>query len=589
MLTAFSKQPAHLVKRFLKQSHLTPDKALFFEKRAGQWSGLTYAQVEMRVNQLALYMTKLGLKPGDHVMLCAENRVDWAVADLAIMAIGCVAVPAYTTNTDDDHAWLVNHSQVKLIICCAGKVANSLAKILCKQNGVADIILMDQPAVKFHGPKNINVHFLQNIYAIGDTGKKLDEILHHTAENEPCCLIYTSGTGGRPKGVLLTHKSIQANIDAAYILLAEGAVLDNAVFLSILPLSHSYEHTAGLHLPIQIAAEVWYCEGRDKIAANLSEVKPTLMTAVPRLYELLHDRITKSVTAKGGLSARLFWLAVKLGRKKLVGQTLSVTETVLDKCLDFLVRKKVKQRFGGRLAFFVSGGAALNPDIGSFFLSLGVNILQGYGQTEASPLISANRPGKIRIETVGPAVDGVEVKLSDDGELLARGACLMKGYWRNEAATAETIIDGWLHTGDLAHIDADGFVSITGRKKEIIVTSGGENIAPSRVEAELTVEAEIAQIMVFGDARPHLVALIVPSIEVRVETEAFQKQKISQAVQRANARLPVLERVRNYQILNEEFTIDNRMLTPTLKVRRHVVIEAYKDKLDALYRSRRKR
>jgi long-chain acyl-CoA synthetase len=342
-------------------------------------------------------------------------------------------------------------------------------------------------------------------------------------------------------------------------------------------------------LPIQIAAEVWYCEGRDKIAANLSEVKPTLMTAVPRLYELLHDRITKSVTAKGGLSARLFWLAVKLGRKKLVGQTLSVTETVLDKCLDFLVRKKVKQRFGGRLAFFVSGGAALNPDIGSFFLSLGVNILQGYGQTEASPLISANRPGQIRIETVGPAVDGVEVKLSDDGELLARGACLMKGYWRNEAATAETIIDGWLHTGDLAHIDADGFVSITGRKKEIIVTSGGENIAPSRVEAELTVEAEIAQIMVFGDARPHLVALIVPSIEVRVETEAFQKQKISQAVQRANARLPVLERVRNYQILNEEFTIDNRMLTPTLKVRRHVVIEAYKDKLDALYRSRRKR
>ena len=388
--------------------------------------------------------------------------------------------------------------------------------------------------------------------------------------------------------MLLTHKSIQANIDAAYILLAEGAAQHDAVFLSILPLSHSYEHTAGLHLPIQIAAEVWYCEGRDKIAANLAEVKPTLMTAVPRLYELLHDRITKGVTLKGGLSAYLFWKAVTLGRNKLLGQTLSVTEALLDKCLDLLIRKKVRQRFGGRLAFFVSGGAALNPDIGSFFLSLGVNILQGYGQTEASPLISANRPGRIRIETVGPAVDGVEIKLAGDGELLARGACLMKGYWRNQEATAETIIDGWLHTGDLAQIDADGFVTITGRKKEMIVNSGGENIAPSRVEAEFIAEPEIAQIMVYGDSRPHLVALIVPSGEVREKTKGAQRQNISKAVRRANSRLSGFERVRHFHIINDEFTIENRMLTPTLKVRRHIVNEIYKRKLDALYGSGKK-
>ena len=588
MLTPFSSQPAHLVKRFKEQAHLTPEKSLFFEKRDDRWSGLTYAQTEIRITQLALYMTKLGLMPGDHVLLCAENRIDWAIADLAIMAIGCVVVPAYTTNTKDDHSWLIEHSQVKLVICCAGKVGDSLAKVLYEQNSVANMILMDQVAAEFQGPKNISVHFLYDIYARDDTEKKLDEILHDTSETEPCCLIYTSGTGGRPKGVLLTHKSIQANIDAAYILLAEGAAQHNAVFLSILPLSHSYEHTAGLHLPIQIAAEVWYCEGRDKIAANLTEVKPTLMTAVPRLYELLYDRIIKGVTAKGGLSAYLFWMAVALGRKKLLGQRLNMTETFLDKCLNVLVRKKVKQRFGGRLAFFVSGGAALNPDIGSFFLSLGVNILQGYGQTEASPLISANRPGQIRIETVGPAVDGVEIKLSDDGELLARGACLMKGYWRNPEATAETIIDGWLHTGDIAQIDADGFVTITGRKKEMIVNSGGENISPSRVEAEFVAQPEIAQILVYGDGRPHLVALIVPSVEVRTATESAKKQKVSDAVRRANGRLSGLERVRNFVIIDKEFTIENSMLTPTLKVRRHIVSNVYKSKLDELYRRKKK-
>ena len=588
MLTPFSGQPAHLVKRFKEQSRLTPEKALFFEKQNDQWSGLTYSQIEMRISQLAFYMAELGLRPGDHVLLCAENRIDWAVADLAIMTIGCVVVPAYTTNTKDDHAWLINHSQVKLVICCAGKVADSFAKILSEQDDVIDIILMDQPANEFQLSKDITVHLLHDIYAHGDTDRKLDEILHDTSENEPCCLIYTSGTGGRPKGVLLTHKSIQANIDAAYILLAEGAAQHDAVFLSILPLSHSYEHTAGLHLPIQIAAEVWYCEGRDKIAANLIEVKPTLMTAVPRLYELLHDRITKGVKAKGGLSADLFWMAVTIGRKKLLGQRLNITETVLDKCLDVLVRKKVKQRFGGRLAFFVSGGAALNPDIGSFFLSLGVNILQGYGQTEASPLISANRPGRIRIETVGPAVDGVEIKLAGDGELLARGACLMKGYWRNQEATAETIIDGWLHTGDLAQIDSDGFVTITGRKKEMIVNSGGENIAPSRVEAEFIAQPEISQIMVYGDGRPHLVALIAPSVELKAETQSAQKQMISDAVRCANARLSGFERVRHFEVLDEEFTIENSMLTPTLKVRRHIVGNAYKSKLEALYRNGKK-
>ena len=584
MLTPFSGKPAHLVRRFAEQARLNPDKPLFFEKTGGAWQGLSYAETADQVSCLARYLQGLGLSAGDHVVLCGENRVSWAVADLAIMASGAVVVPAYTTNTFDDHSYLVSHSEASLVICSGGRVADTLFAVLAKQDRVTDVICMDRLTDAQDPPEGLNIHFMDDITATTAEAAVLDEVIYEADENDPACLIYTSGTGGRPKGVLLTHKSIQANIDAAYTLLAEGGVADDAVFLSLLPLSHAYEHTAGLHLPVQIAAEVWYCEGRDKISANLAEVKPTLMTAVPRLYEVLHDRITKGVAAKGGLSAKLFAQAVRLGRKQLAGEKLGLGEAVLDKLLDRLVRRKVRQRFGGRLAYFVSGGAALNPDIGTFFLALGVNILQGYGQTEASPLISANRPGGIRIETVGPAVDGVEVRLGEDGELLARGDCLMKGYWRNEAATEETLIDGWLHTGDIAEIDGDGYITITGRKKDMIVNSGGDNIAPTKVEAEYTIEPEIAQIMVWGERRPHLVAVIVPSDEVRGLDEADQKARISTAIRRAGTRLAGHERVRHFLIADDEFSVENSQMTPTLKVRRHVVGAVYEDRLAGLYR-----
>jgi long-chain acyl-CoA synthetase len=305
---------------------------------------------------------------------------------------------------------------------------------------------------------------------------------------------------------------------------------------------------------------------------------------VPRLYEVLHDRITKGVAAKGGLSATLFHKAVQLGSKKWRGEWLGFGERMFDRILDKLVRKKVAMRFGGRLKYFVSGGAALNSEIGRFFLGLGVNILQGYGQTEASPLISANRPGDIRIETVGPSVSGVEVKCSAEGELLARGACIMNGYWQNEEATADTLRNGWLHTGDLAEISEDGFITITGRKKDMIVNSGGDNIAPSRVEAEFLVQPEIAQIMVAGDKRPWLAAIIVPSPEIDALPETEKFGLIKQAVSRANSQLAAFERVRKFILSSHEFTIENNQMTPTLKVRRHIVLSVYQDKLDALYR-----
>ena len=428
---------------------------------------------------------------------------------------------------------------------------------------------------------DFDIHRIETLWQSKETGQDID-ISGGGADT--CCIIYTSGTGGQPKGVMLSHRSIQANIDAARELLAEGEAEKEAIFLSLLPLSHAYEHTAGLHLPVQIGAKVYYCEGADKIAANLAEVRPTLMTAVPRLYEVLYDRITSGVAAKGGLSAKAFDKAVAIGRKRWEGHPLSLTERLLDRLLDKIVRKKVAKRFGGRLKYFVSGGAALNPDIGYFFLGLGINILQGYGQTEASPLISANRPGDIRIKSVGPKVSGVEVKLAKDGELLAKGACIMNGYWQNPDATKAALKNGWLYTGDIAEISKDGFITITGRKKDMIVNSGGDNIAPSRIEAEFLIQPEIAQIMVTGDKKPWLAAIIVPSEALKEQGGDAREEAVKQAVARANSQLASFERVRKFIISNEEFTIENNQMTPTLKVKRHILLSLYHDQLEALYR-----
>jgi len=370
--------------------------------------------------------------------------------------------------------------------------------------------------------------------------------------------------------------------------LREGGVEENQRFLSLLPLSHSYEHTAGMHLPIQTKSEVWYCESAEQIGANLQEVSPSLMTAVPRLYDVLHERIMRSIRTKGGLSEKLFMETIRLGRKRLEGKTLLPHEFVLDLFLEKLVRQKIQERLGGKLKYFISGGAALNPEIGSFFMALGVKLLQGYGQTEASPVISANRPGKIKIETVGPPVAGVEVRFANDGEILVRGDLLMKGYWRDDHSTAATIRDGWLYTGDIGSADEDGYITITGRKKEIIVNSGGENIVPSRVEALLTIEPEIEQAMVDGDRRPWLAAVIVPSDEARAKAASDDALKllIAETVDRANSRLSQIERVRRFIIADEGFTNENSQLTATLKVRRHVVKARYQDRLDALYTRR---
>jgi long-chain acyl-CoA synthetase len=384
----------------------------------------------------------------------------------------------------------------------------------------------------------------------------------------------------------------------AYYLL-EQLGLGQDVFLTFLPLSHAYEHTAGQFFPISIGAEIFYATGIDKLPGNLLEARPTIMTAVPRLYETMYQRIVRGVEKEGGRKKQLFDLALRLGRKRYFDpRGLNLWERVLDVVADRLVRSRMRARFGGRLKAMVSGGAALNPDIGIFFTALGLRVLQGYGQTESAPVVSANPPDKVKMHTVGPPLKGVDVKIAEDGEILVRGELVMQGYWRNEEATAAVLKDGWLHTGDIGVLDGDGYIQITDRKKDIIVLSGGDNVSPARIEGLLTLQAEISQALVYGDKRPHLVALVVPDQEF-LDTWAAAAGKtadladlggdaglhaaLTATVDRVNRELSPYERVRRFIVATEPFTVENQMMTPSLKIRRHVIYAAYGEKLEILY------
>jgi long-chain acyl-CoA synthetase len=353
-----------------------------------------------------------------------------------------------------------------------------------------------------------------------------------------------------------------------------------------------------MFFPISIGAEIYFAEGADTLAANLLEARPTIMTAVPRLYETMHQRIRLGIQRERGLKRRLFERAVAIGRKRLDQEPLSIGDRMLDPVLERLVRDKVRARFGGRLKAMISGGAPLNPEIGGFFVALGVELLQGYGQTEAAPVIACNPPGHIKIDTVGPPVDGVEVKIAEDGEILVAGDNVMLGYWNDPEATARTLAGGWLHTGDIGQLDAEGYLHITDRKRDFIKNSGGDMISPARVEGALTLMPEIAQAMVFGDRRPYLVAVLVPDPDFAAGYKGgragpddlaglagdpgFHKA-VGEIVGRVNETLAPPERIRRFLIADEPFSTANRQLTPTLKVRRHTVREAYGAAFDALY------
>lgn len=591
---SFQEWP-NLVTMFFDQVAENRERPFLWRKRAGEYESLSWADASARTSALARGLISLGIEKGDRVVLVSENRPAWLIADIAIMAAGAITTPAYTTNTPADHRHVLTDSGARGVIVSTAKLAERVLAAIDGNTDVAFIIVMEDMKAPSEGPKVLRMA------DVLETGQARHDNLYHRAEDiareDTACIIYTSGTGGTPKGVMLSHGAILHNCEGAADALEElGGGKD--VFLSFLPLSHSYEHTAGQFFPISVGAEIYYAEGVETLQANMAEVHPTIMTAVPRLYEVLHQRITVGVAKAGGLKQKMFERTLALGIKRYEQGSLGFCEGIVDKVLDKLVRDKVRDRFGGRLKALVSGGAPLNPEIGMFFTALGLKILQGYGQTESAPLISVNRPNSARLHSVGPPVINTEVKIADDGEILVRGELVMQGYWNNREATDDTIKDGWLHTGDIGLFDENGHLTITDRKKDIIVNSGGDNIAPQRVEGVLIAEPEIAQAMVYGDKRPHLVAVIVPDADWLTGWKRANKKSgelvdlahdkdlhmaLAPALGRVNKKLSNIEKVRRFIIASEPFSVENQQLTPTQKARRHILKDAYGDALEKLY------
>ena len=470
----------NLPQMFFEKADARGTDAMFWSKRYDAWQPVSWHEARDTVSAISRGLRRIGVERGDRVMLVSENRPEWGLADLAIMSAGAVTVPAYTTNTVDDHIHIITDCDPRVAIVSSERLAERLLPAIRRTGTIKTVVTMEGAGGESDGIVIIN---WRDFYDSGaETDDDVAAVIDQTARTDTSCLIYTSGTGGAPKGVMLSHGAILCNCVGAYHLFEMDKLLemDNETFLSFLPLSHSYEHTAGLFFPISIGAQVYYAESVDKLAANMGEIHPTIMTAVPRLYESMHQRIMAGVARKGGLSEKLFRKAVSLGIKRYEAGAarMSMTERLQDSVLDKLVRKKVAERFGGRLKAFVSGGAPLNYDIGVFFLALGVRLLQGYGQTETAPVVSANPPSKIKIDTVGPALPGVDVRIAEDGEILIKGELTMQGYWNAPDLTAETLRDGWVHTGDIGVLDEDGYIKITDRKKDIIVNSGGDNVSP---------------------------------------------------------------------------------------------------------------
>jgi len=571
----------NLVTMFFTRAREQGDAPFLFWKEGGAWRSLSWAETARKVAALSEALRGLGLGKCDRVMLVSENRPEWAIADLAIMAAGCITVPVYTSNTERDHSHILNDSGARAAIVSSAALAKTLLPAVARTSECEMVIALEHLPRERVG--NVRLYEWDALVADcpGDVVAAERAVADLTRE-DLACLIYTSGTGGSPRGVRQHHGAILHNCAGAGDIILGDFYESQEVFLSLLPLSHSYEHTAGLHFPISLSAQIYYAESIEKLAANLEEAAPTIMVVVPRLFELLRARILKQFEKQGEAAQWLLAQALALDAKP----KKSLLDKPLDLLLDATVRKKVRARFGGRNKALVSGGAPLNPEVGRFFQALGLTLLQGYGQTEAGPLISVNRPrAGIKLDTVGPAVMGCEVKIAEDGEILVRGENVMHGYWRNDAETARVLADGWLHTGDVGHLDEQQRIVITDRKKDLIVNDKGDNVSPQRVEGMLTLEPEIAQAMVVGDRRPYLVGLVVPDKEweASLPPGTDLHKAVMAAVDRVNGGLSVIEKVRRVLVADEPFTIENGALTPSLKVRRHVLRERYGERLDALY------
>ena len=595
-----------LVAMFLDRAAIRGEQPFLSAKHDGKWQAISWALAAEQVCLLAEGLLKLGLTPGDRVMLVSENRPEWCIADLAIMAAGLVTVPTYTTNTERDHLHILENSGAKAVIVSTAKLAKALLPAVFRAEcehviGIEPLRIAQSGMVEFHEWSALLVGDAAAARAAVDVRQK------SVQRSDLACLIYTSGTGGAPRGVMLPHGSIITNVAGAARVIAEDFGWGDERFLSFLPLSHAYEHSGGQFLPIGLGGEIWYAESLEKLAANIEEAQPTIMVVVPRLFEVLRTRIMRQVEKQGKVANYLLGRAMRIGEGRLTGKDRR-RDKPMNLILNRTLRPKIRARFGGRMKAMVSGGAPLNPEVGAFFDTMGLIVLQGYGQTESGPIISCNRPGAgIAMDSVGPPLHGVEVRFAKDGEILVRGELVMLGYWQNPAETAKALIPdpaepekgAWLHTGDIGHLDARGRIVITDRKKDMIVNDKGDNVAPQKVEGMLTLQPEIMQAMVAGDRRPYLVGLIVPDAEWAAEWAVANGEKydmkaltdlpafrnaIKAAVERVNKEVSVVEKVRQIALADEPFGIENEEMTPSMKIRRHKIRERYGARLDGLYK-----
>ena len=586
-----------IISLFHHQAKSLKDNAYLWKKINDQFISLSWNEVNRTVEAISRGLLSLGILKGDRVVILSENRPEWQIADLAIMSIGAISVPVYTTSTTNDYIHVINHSGARCMIVSSHELCIKALPALEQSTNCKNIIKINEDGNEYKAPINI-INWNTLLDNNKDINFNFEEEAKLTKRSDTACIIYTSGTGGNPKGVMLSHGAMLTNCTGAQELLKNLLKgMKEIRFLSWLPLSHSYEHTLQF-FTLGIGAQVYYAEGIDKLVINMGEVSPHFMTAVPRFYDSLHTRISQGLKKQGKLSQTMFAATLRLGKKEYFGEDMSFMENLINNLLDKIVRRKVNKRFGGSLKALISGGAALNFEVGLYLTALGLPLLQGYGQTETAPVASANPPEKVKLDTVGPVFKGTKVKIAQDGEILVSGENVMNGYWNDPEATAATLIDGWIHTGDIGEFDDEGYLKITDRKKDIIVNAGGDNISPSKVEAKLDIEPEIAQSMLYGDFKNYLVAVIVPDKEQAlmwakennksedlttiIGDEEFIK-KIKNILDKINKNLSVIEQVRKFILIDHEFTIENSMMTPSMKVRRFKVKEKYKDSLEKLY------
>ncbi len=588
-----------LIQLFLNRVHESSDRPALWSKRQGKYEYITWQEFAEKVRRVSLFLSGIGVRKGDRVGILSENRPEWAYADLGILSIGAVTVPIYPTSSPKECCYILEHAEAACLFVSTQEQLEKVQSLL--KGSVLKTIIGFDLTQRSQGIFNFQDCLEAGRLAFCNEGNDYyDRLCQRVARDDVATLIYTSGTTGPPKGVMITHGNFLSNCEAS----SEALPLkENEIALSFLPLSHVFERMAGYYFMIQEGVEIAYAESMLTVPEDIQIVKPTVAASVPRLYEKIYARIMEAIQSASPAKQKLFFWSLGVGKEmgeyRQKGKTAPLLLSLRFALARILVFKKLKQKLGGRIKFFISGGAPLAKELAEFFYAADVLILEGYGLTETSPVISVNRADHFKFGTVGLPIRGVEVKIAEDGEILTRGPHVMKGYFKNEEATREAIKDGWFYTGDLGEIDSDGFLRITGRKKDLIITAGGKNISPQNLENEILTDCLFSQVVILGDRKPCLVALIVPN---RIETQRIAEENgISAASweelldldsirQRVQERLEVrmkdfavYEQIKQFRLLPKEFTQDTGELTPTMKIKRKVVMEKYASQIEELY------